>query len=90
MVVDSKDTKEPQSKIPTLTKKRMNAVINELEIQRGIEPQKDTSINAYNQRKEIPDKPMRRIVDYETDSLERNVLKRNSSPTGKFLKVSVP
>ncbi|XP_068896459.1 uncharacterized protein sha isoform X2 [Tenebrio molitor] len=65
MVVDNQSD---EIRIPTLTKKQMKAVIDELTVQRGIST--DSS----------PESSKRR-VDYETDSLERSNNRGYSTPT---------
>lgn len=61
MVVDNQE----EIRIPTLTKKQMKAVIEELSIQRGI----------------VESSPESKRVDYETDSLERSGNRGYSTPT---------
>lgn len=65
------DSKSDEIRIPTLTKKHMNAVINELSEQRKI-------VTGYTTNSE----PSKKRLEYETDSLERSgCCKGYSTPT---------
>ncbi|XP_019881565.2 uncharacterized protein LOC109609353 [Aethina tumida] len=68
MVVDNK---VELNRIPTLTKKQMNAVINELTVHRN---------NLMNDETTKPD-GCSNLIEYETDSLERSVNKGYHTPS---------
>lgn len=70
-----------EPKVPTITKKKMNAVIDELVHQKRCD---FNDTESYRQVEQSSPEITRKTTGYETDSLERNALHKNyNSPSGK-------